>query len=104
MSVNICSLTNFLKEKHVIAPDAEPDYSERKEFETPEYDIKGDSAEGLAEGARRFVKNREKMSKVPKIVNVLGTMAKFLKAAGLLFNTFGGITSILTTFLHTKSL
>ena len=100
------TLTSFLKVKKVIEPDAEPDQSGRKEFETPEYDIIGDMsqasktiAEGLAEGARQFVKNRKKVTQVAKVAKVLGTFAKFLKAAGPLFNALGGIASILTSFL-----
>ena len=111
--VFICpqALTNLLREEGVIAnePTETPG---GQDFEPPIYDITNDMiqasstiADGLTEGFGTIVKHRlqtladARKIKVDQISKSLNSFASFLSALGPAFNVFGGITSIVTTFL-----
>ena len=75
--------------------------------ELPKYNIIGDMAaaslsmaEGLADTARKGVKKRIRYAKmIGKATDILESVNSFLSLAGPVFNVFGGLASILTTFL-----
>lgn len=103
-------LTDLLQTKHQInsLPEEMP-----TDFQPPVYDIANDMAqasaaiaEGLTEGFSNVVKNRIKVHKaaiksqpIGKIASVAESFASFIGALGPVFSIFGGITSIVTTFL-----
>ncbi|KAJ7351909.1 hypothetical protein OS493_034513 [Desmophyllum pertusum] len=111
--VLICpqALTDLLKKKGVI--ENEPTQRPRpNSFETPTYDITNDMgqaslviASGLTEEFNKVVKNRINVLSSAKKVNFgdigtkLGSFSSFLSALGPMFSIFGGITTIITTFL-----
>ena len=111
--VFICpdALTKLLKVKGVIknAPTGNPG---PRDFEPPTYDITNDMiqasstiAEGLTEGFGTIVKHRLQNLADAHKINVneihrgLGKFSSFLQNLGPAFNIFGGVTSIITTFL-----
>ena len=103
-------LTELLQTEHQInsVPEEMP-----TDFQPPVYDITNDMAqasaaiaEGLTEGFSNVVKNRIKAHKVAiksepigKVASVAESFASFIGALGPVFSIFGGITSIVTTFL-----
>ena len=108
--VLICpqALTNLLEEEGVIKnkPIKEPG---PRDFETPTYDISNDMrqaslviADGLTTEFRTVVKNRVnylKHANFGAMSKNLDSFASFLGALGPAFGIFGGITTIITTFL-----
>lgn len=111
--VLICpqALTDLLMKKEII--QTEP--SERpgpNSFKTPTYDITNDMrqaslviADGLTQEFNKVVKNRRNVFNAAKntdfrdIGKKLGSFSSFLDALGPMLGIFGGITSIITTFL-----
>ena len=111
--VLICpqALTNLLKIKGVI--ENEPrEHPGPRDFEPPTYDITNDMlqasstiADGLTEEFRRVVKRRLRILESAQRINFqnigsrLNSFASFLGALGPGFSIFGGVTSIITTYL-----
>ena len=111
--VLICpqALTKLLKKKGVIQTDP----SERpgpNSFETPTYDITNDMRQaslvivnGLTQEFNKVVKNRRNLFNAAKntdfrdIGKKLRSLSSFLGALGPILGIFGGITTIITTFL-----
>ncbi|KAJ7380841.1 hypothetical protein OS493_007231 [Desmophyllum pertusum] len=98
------AMTELLKKEGVITekPALETSQNEGK---PPVYDITEDMAQasfaivgGIAEGTR-LARNHRAVAKSKTLSRIFRSFNSFLKVLGPVLNSFGGMTSILTTFL-----
>ena len=107
--VTVCAnrISNLLKIEGAISAIPLSNSDVTRPNELPKYNIIGDMAaaslsmaEGLADTARKGVKKRIRYAKmIGKATDILESVNSFLSLAGPVFNVFGGLASILTTFL-----
>ena len=107
--VTVCAnrISNLLKIEGKISAIPLSNSDAARPNELPKYNIIGDMAaaslsmaEGLADTARKGVKKRIRYAKmIGKATDILESVNSFLSLAGPVFNVFGGLASILTTFL-----
>lgn len=99
------AMTNLLKSKGIIANSPAAENPDNGAGKPPVYDITDDMAQasfviadGVAEGSRLAVKYRASRN-YRKITRGVESFNSFMKALGPVLNSFGGVTSIMTTFL-----